>query len=200
MRVVGLTGGIAVGKSQVSSILGGLGAEIIDADIVAREIVKKGQPAWDKIRDRFGEEYLMENGEIDRKKLGKLVFSNKEALEELNHITHPAIKESIDEKISRLREQGYNGVVVVDAALLLEKGWETTMDEVWVVHAPKEQRIERLMARDNLTRDEALKRINSQMSQDEKLRRAHRIIYNESGMDSIEKQVGEIWNQILIEN
>ncbi len=200
MRIIGLTGGIAAGKSQVSSILKELGATIIDADIVAREIVQVGLPAWKQIKDQFGEEYLLANGEIDRKKLGKLVFSDKKALEKLNDITHPAIKESIDHRIDKLKDQGYNGVLVLDVALLLENGWETMVDEVWVVHAPVEHRVERLMARDNLSKEEALRRINSQMSQQERLGKAHKIIYNTSSFAHIRKQVEDIWNRIIKEN
>ena len=199
MKVVGLTGGIAAGKSQVSSMLQELGAIIIDADAVAREIVQKGLPAWKQIKDGFGEEYLLPNGEIDREKLGELVFSHVNALARLNDITHPAIKDSIENRINKLKAQGYNGVVVVDAALLLEKGWETMVDEVWVVDAPTEQRIERLMARNRLSKDQALKRINSQMSQQERNDKAHWIILNSSDIDDLRKQVELIWNVTLRE-
>jgi len=199
MKIIGLTGGIATGKSQVSSILSELGAIIIDADIVSREVVQKGLPAWQQIKDVFGEEYLLSNGELNRKKLGELVFSDPNALNKLNRITHPAIRAKIEDRINNLKAQGYEGIIVVDAALLLETGWETMVDQVWVVDAPIEKRIERLMNRDNLTRDQALSRINSQMSQQERIAKADKIIYNNSDIDSLEKQVLRIWNETLEE-
>lgn len=199
MKIIGLTGGIATGKSQVSSILSELGAMVIDADIVAREVVQKGLPAWQQLKDTFGEEYFLSNGELNRRKLGQLVFSHPDELAKLNSITHPAIKAKIEERINDLKVQGYNGIVVVDAALLLEAGWETMVDQVWVVDAPIEKRIERLMNRDNLTRDQALSRINSQMSQQERIAKADKIIYNNSDIDSLREQVQRIWNETLKE-
>lgn len=199
MKIIGLTGGIATGKSQVSSILSELGAMVIDADIVAREVVQKGLPAWQQLKDTFGEEYFLSNGELNRRKLGQLVFSHPDELAKLNSITHPAIKAKIEERINDLKVQGYNGIVVVDAALLLEAGWETMVDQVWVVDAPIEKRIERLMNRDNLTRDQALSRINSQMSQQERIAKADKIIYNNSDIDSLREQVLRIWHETLKE-
>lgn len=199
MKIIGLTGGIATGKSQVSSILSELGAMVIDADIVAREVVQKGLPAWQQLKDTFGEEYFLSNGELNRRKLGQLVFSHPSELDKLNSITHPAIKAKIEERINDLKVQGYNGIVVVDAALLLEAGWETMVDQVWVVDAPIEKRIERLMNRDNLTRDQALSRINSQMSQQERIAKADKIIYNNSNIDSLKEQVLRIWHETLKE-
>lgn len=199
MKIIGLTGGIATGKSQVSSILSELGAMVIDADIVAREVVQKGLPAWQQLKDTFGEEYFLSNGELNRRKLGQLVFSHPDELAKLNSITHPAIKAKIEERINDLKVQGYNGIVVVDAALLLEAGWETMVDQVWVVDAPMEKRIERIMKRDNLTRDQALSRINSQMSQQERIAKADKIIYNNSNIDSLKEQVLRIWHETLKE-
>lgn len=189
MRIIGLTGGIAAGKSQVSRILSELGAIIIDADVIAREIVEKGTSTWEEIRDEFGEEYFLADGSLNRKKLGKLVFSDKHALRKLNDITHPAIRNSIISRLDELKTQDYKGVVVVDAALLLEVGWDDLVDEVWVVDAPLGIRITRLMDRDGLSREEALNRINSQMTQEEKNEKADKIIKNESNMDNLEKQV-----------
>ncbi|NLJ41105.1 MAG: dephospho-CoA kinase [Clostridiales bacterium] len=197
MKVIGLTGGIASGKSLVSSILGDLGAIIIDADIIAREVVKKGSPTWDRIKEHFGVEYLLPNYEIDRKKLGQFVFSHAYALEELNRITHPAIMETIKEKINDLKNDGYNGIVVVDAALLLEKEWGFPVDEVWVVDAPTEQRIERLMARDHLSKEEALKRISSQMDRYKRHEKAHWIILNSTSFEDLKKQIEFLWGVII---
>jgi dephospho-CoA kinase len=194
MRIIGLTGGIAAGKSQVSRILSELGAIIIDADVIAREIVEKGTSTWEEIRDEFGEEYFLADGSLNRKKLGKLVFSDKHALRKLNDITHPAIRNSIISRLDELKTQDYKGVVVVDAALLLEVGWDDLVDEVWVVDAPLEIRITRLMDRDGLSREEALNRINSQMTQEEKNEKADKIIKNESNMDNLEKEQEDFEN------
>ncbi len=196
MKIIGLTGGIAAGKSRVSSILRELGAIIIDADIVAREIVQKGNKAWKRIKDEFGDEYLLEDGGINRKKLGSLVFSDKKSLEKLNHITHPEIKKEIQYSLENLEDKGYKGIVVIEAALLLEAGWDSMVDEIWVVDAPLECRIERIIARDGLSRDEAIRRINSQMVGEKRIEKAHRVIYNKSGIDDIKDQVQRIWREI----
>ncbi|HZJ82832.1 MAG TPA: dephospho-CoA kinase [Clostridia bacterium] len=196
MKVIGLTGGIAAGKSKASSILLDLGALVIDADRIGRRILEKGSPAWKQVKDNFGEQYLLPGGEVDRRKLGELVFSHPPSLAMLNEITHPIIKESIETQINQLKAEGYEGMIVVEAALLLEKGWETITDEVWVVDAPKGHRIERIMVRDKLPREEAINRINSQMSQEEKIRRAHRVIYNKTDINNMEKQIKEIWKEV----
>ena len=109
---------------------------VIDADIVAREVVQKGLPAWQQLKDDLVKSTFYQNGELNRRKLGQLVFSHPDELAKLNSITHPAIKAKIEERINDLKVQGYNGIVVVDAALLLEAGWETMVDQVWVVDAP----------------------------------------------------------------
>ena len=197
MRIIGLTGGIAAGKSQVSRILSGLGAIIIDADAIAREIVEIGTATWEKIRDEFGKEYLQADGSLNRRKLGKLVFSDKNALKKLNEITHPAIRKCIMCRLEELKTQDYKGVVVVDAALLLDVGWDDLIDEVWVVDAPLKTRLSRLMDRDGLSREEALNRINSQMTQERKNEKADRIIKNEFNIDHLEKQVELAWEHTL---
>lgn len=197
MKVIGLTGGIATGKSTVSCMLRSLGAIIIDADLVAREIVEIGKPAWQEIKKKFGAEYLMPNGTIDRKKLGRLVFSNDKALEQLNGITHPYIRREIIEKIQRLGEEGKYRVVVIDAALLIETGWFDIVDEVWLVTADKEVQIGRLMNRDALTRQQALARVNSQMDQNRKKRYANKIIDNSFDIEYTRKQVEQLWDGLL---
>ncbi|HZJ57098.1 MAG TPA: dephospho-CoA kinase [Clostridia bacterium] len=199
MRIIGLTGGIAAGKSRVSKILSKLGAKVIDADIIAREIVAKESPAWKKIRDEFGLGYFQADGELNRRKLGELVFSHRHALQRLNHIVHPAIRNNIIDRLDELKIQNYTGIVVIDAALLLEVGWDDIADEVWVVDAPLEMRITRLMDRDGLSRDGALKRMDSQMSQEDKNAKADRIILNDSDMDNLRSQVDRAWNQTLKE-
>ncbi len=196
MKVIGLTGGIACGKSTVSGMLEDLGAAIIDADVIAREIMEKGTPVWQKIKEVFGDEYLLPDGEIDRKKLGELVFANPEALKKLNSITHPEIRREVVLRIDRLKSSGTYKAIVVDAALLIEAGWCDMVDEVWLVVADRETQIERLMKRNGLTRQQALNRISSQMDQDIKMRYADRIIDNSHGMEHTRKQVEQLWAEL----
>lgn len=196
MKVIGLTGGIACGKSTVSKMLAELGAAIIDADMIAREVIKKGTPVWQKVKETFGEEYFRPDGEVDRQKLGELVFSSPEALRKLNSITHPAIQEHVLSEIERLKSMGGYKAVVVDAALLIEAGWCDMVDEVWLVIADREIQIERLMKRNGLTRQQALNRINSQMDQDIKKRYADRIIDNSNGLEYTRKQVERLWAEL----
>jgi len=196
MKVVGLTGGIASGKSTVSKMLADLGAAVIDADIIAREIMKKGTPVWQKVKEVFGEEYFRPDGEVDRQKLGQLVFSNPEALRKLNSITHPVIKRHVLSEIERFKAKGGHKAVVVDAALLIEAGWCDMVDEVWLVVVDRESQIRRLMRRSGLTRQQAINRINSQMDQDIKKRYADRVIDNSRDMDHIREQVERLWAEL----
>lgn len=105
MKIIGLTGGIATGKTTVAKMLADFGAVVIDADVIARKIMEKGMPVWEKVKETFGDEYLMDNGEIDRKKLGELVFTNRKALKKLNAITHPAIRQEIQLEIDKLSSE-----------------------------------------------------------------------------------------------
>ncbi|MGB9809751.1 MAG: dephospho-CoA kinase, partial [Caldanaerobacter sp.] len=178
MKVVGLTGGIGSGKSTVSRILSGLGAKIIDADLVSREIMSKGQEAYNEIVDYFGEGILDERGEIDRKKLGLIVFGNEQKLKKLNEITHPKIIEKIKAMIVEAKKEGNYRLIVVDAALLIETGLYQMMDEIWMVVVDIETQIKRIMARDGFSYEEALKRIRSQMPLEEKIKYADFIINN----------------------
>jgi len=196
MKVIGLTGGIACGKSTVAAMLADLGAAVIDADVIAREITKKGMPVWHRIKETFGDEYLLPDGELDRKKLGELVFANAEALKKLNAITHPVIQQQVLAKIDRLKSMGSYKAIVVDAALLIEAGWHHMVDEVWLVVTDRETQIERLMKRNGLTRQQALNRINSQMDQDIKRRYADRIIDNSRDMEYTRKQVEQLWAEL----
>jgi len=196
MKTIGLTGGIATGKSTVSAMLRELGAIILDADVIGRELMAPGQPAWEKVRERFGNEYLMPDGQIDRQKLGRLVFSDSSALKDLNDITHPLIKEYVGKELERLRKEGFQGIVVIDAALLFEAGWADIVDEVWVVTADSQTQIERLMKRNHYSREEAINRINSQMSQEEKVAKADKVIDNSSSIDDTLRQVKALWQEL----
>lgn len=196
MLVIGLTGGIASGKSTVAGILADLGARIIDTDKIAREIVKPGEPAWEQIKLTFGPQYLKFDGSIDRRALGNLIFSDATAREKLNAITHPLIKKEIADRIVVYRKQEPSGVIVIEAPLLLEAGMQPMVDEIWVVTAPEEMRLKRLMARDNLSREEALQRLKSQLPEEERLKYATRVIDTSKDIATTTAIVKAIWQEL----
>ncbi|MGI6188805.1 MAG: dephospho-CoA kinase [Clostridiales bacterium] len=197
MIIIGLTGGIASGKTTVAKMLADLGAVIIDADVVARRVMAKGMPVWERVRETFGKEYMTDNGDIDRKKLGELVFADRKALEKLNAITHPVIRWEILQEINRLASKKCCQVVVVDAALLIEAGWTEIADEVWLVVADKETQINRLRQRNGLSREQAMNRINSQMDQETKKKYADKVINNSHDIEHTRRQVERLWQELL---
>lgn len=196
MFVIGLTGGIASGKSTVSRLLKELGATILDADVIAREVVEPGQPALAEIAAAFGPEVLREDGSLDRARLGALVFGDGEARARLNAITHPRVIRRINELLEEERRANPRGVAVVDAPLLLEAGMGHLVDEVWVVAADEETQLRRLMRRDGLSRAEAMRRIRAQMPLAEKLRQADRVIDTGCTLEETARQVRSLWNLI----
>ena len=195
--VIGLTGGIASGKSTVTALLKEKGAVIIDADKIAREIMSKGEPAWFEVLNYFGDEILNnDRSDIDRKKLASIVFSDKAKLEALNNITHPKIIEEIKKQVEEYKKAGKK-IIVIDAALLIEAGLDKIVDEVWVIAANEDVQLQRLMAREkDITKDEAVKRIKSQMPLAEKLKFADRVIDNNSSIEETKNQVDKIWTKI----
>jgi len=199
MKVIGLTGGIASGKSTASDYLREIGATIIDADIVAREIVERGQAALNEIVEYFGREVLMDDGTLNRKYLGSIVFSDSEKLQVLNRITHKRIIERIEEKIQYYREKGTIKVLFLDAALLIEMKMYLLTDEVWLVTVDREMQLERLMHRDDLSFDEARDRINSQMCLEQKNQHADVILDNSKDFDFLKAQVEKYFRRCLIE-
>jgi len=188
MKVIGLTGGIASGKSTVSNIIKKLGGLVIDADIIAREIVESGKPVLQKIVDSFGQSVLKEDGTLNRKYLGSIVFNNKEKLKKLNNITHPAIKEKINDTIKYFECIGKN-LVFLDAALLIEMEMYKKVDEVWLIVVDRETQVKRLMNRDNISYQDAIKRIESQMPLEEKTKYADVIINNQGSIEELENKV-----------
>lgn len=194
-KIIGITGGIATGKSTVSSILIKKGYQLIDADKIAREVVEVGKPAYTEIVKEFGEGILLEDRSLDRKALGKIVFSNEEARKKLNSITHPHIFESIKDKIEELSKN--NSIIFVDIPLLFEEYSSIiqhgiNFDEIWLVYVDKDTQIDRLMKRDNITKDEALRKVQSQMDIEEKKKRTSRIIDNSGDISTLEKQVDKL--------
>jgi len=201
MPVIGLTGGIASGKSLVSETLKELGAQVVDADTVAREVVESGSLGWKKVVESFGDDILNPDETVNRKKLGQLVFANPKKLKLLNDITHPLILDKINSEIKKYRDLDTQNVkvMVIDAPLLIETGLHRLADEVWVVDIPEEMQVERLVQRDGMTREEAWSRINSQMPASEKKKLAQVIINNSGKIATTQKTVRDIWKRRFYE-
>jgi dephospho-CoA kinase len=196
--VAGLTGGIASGKSTVARFFGKLGAQVIDADELARKVVEPGTPGWHRVVETFGKEYLTPYGELDRKRLARLVFQDPQAKELLEAIIHPRIM-SLRRKITReiLREDP-KALIIFDIPLLIEAGLHRKVDRVIVVWVPRETQIQRLIGRDKLTRQEAEERLKNQMPLDEKLPFAHYVVDNSGLLEETEKQVEKIYRELKI--
>lgn len=190
--LIGLTGNIATGKSAVLRTFKRLGARVIDADALAHRLMVKGTTVWQAILDEFGEGILGPEGEIDRGKLGAIVFADAEALKRLEAIVHPAITACVDELIRQATES----VVVVEAIKLIEAGWHRTCDALWVVTCSKEQQLERLMRTRKLSREEALLRIEAQPPQEDKVAQADVVIDNSGTLKEMEKQVRKEWEKV----
>jgi len=197
MLRVGLTGSIGVGKSFVAGVLADLGCHLIDADVTAREVVAPSSVALEKVVAEFGPEVLQPNGALDRTKLGNLVFSNPARRATLNSILHPYIISRQDELMREWEAVSPNGIAVVDAALMIESGGYKRFDKLIVVHCRPEIQIQRLMSRNNLTREEAEKRIAAQMSQDEKKKFADYLIDTSDGFDDTRRQTEKVYAALL---
>ena len=191
--VIGLTGGIATGKTTVSNYLKELGYSIIDADVIARQVVEPGTKGLRMITDTFGEKVLTSDGLLDRQHLAQLVFTSFEQLQQLNRILQPIIRERIQEPISTSKDP----VVVIDVPLLYEQHYEDLCDVVMVVSAQPQQQLERLMNRNHLTMDEAKNRVASQMPLSSKERLADVVIDNNGSVEETRQQVKKWLNQVV---
>ena len=194
MFVIGLTGSIGTGKSEAARQLEALGASIISADEVGHDAYTPNTEAWEQVIAAFGDDILQDDGDIDRRKLGAIVFSDPSQLEKLNQIMHPRMARMVSDKIGVLRDQGVN-VVVVEAALLFEAGWDTLVEEVWVTDSPEHIVIGRLKERNGLSEEEAKKRINSQMGRAERIERSDFVINNSGDMADLENAIKELWER-----
>ena len=192
MLKVGLTGSIAVGKSFVCSVLRELGCHVLDADVTAREVVAKGTPGLAAIVREFGEGVLTEEGDLDRKKLGAIVFADKQKREVLNSIVHPLVIEAQDSWIDEVELNGLDSIAVIDAALMIESGGYKRFDKLIVVWCNSAIQLERLMQRDGLSESDAKKRVAAQMPQDEKKKFADHLIDTSFGFDDTRAQVKDI--------
>ena len=197
MLVIGLTGGIGTGKSEVTRMLEALGAVVINADQVGHEAYRPDSESWKEVVNNFGEQILRPNGEIDRQKLGAIVFADTDQLSKLNQIMHPRMARIVSDQLESLRGQGTR-VVVVEAALLFEAGWDSLVDEVWATDSPVGTVIERLQARNGMSAEEALKRIDSQMDRAERLKRAQVIVDNGGDVADLESKVETLWNTRVV--
>ena len=192
MFVIGLIGGIGSGKSSVSAILHSLGVEIIDADKVGHEAYTPNSEGWKKVISVFGQDNVGPENEIDRKKLGGIVFSDPSEMEKLNKLMHPIIHNLVEEKIKLLSNQGVK-VVVLEAAILIEANWQDLTDEIWLAKSNQEVVIERVQLRNNFTREEIIKRIQSQMSNDEREKHSDIVIDNNGTIEQLEEKVKTLW-------
>jgi dephospho-CoA kinase len=197
MKIIGLTGNIASGKSAISYILKSLGAEVVDMDKLGKQIQEVNyKKVIEKIEKRFGKE-IIENEKINRKKLGSIAFSDKQALIDLNSIMIPLMTEKLKRTIDENRKKETK-VLVVDAAILFEANWDKFVDYVWVVYVPRETQINRLIKREKITQEEAIMRVDSQESIDEKIEKADVVIDNSKNLEAVKLKIFELWNAITI--
>ena len=192
MKVIGLTGGIGSGKSTVSQFLAELGAVILDADRIGHEAFKPDTELWQEVVVAFGRQVLTPNNDIDREKLGEIVFGNPESLARLNRIMHPRMHEIVTAQLDDYRRQGMD-VVILEAPLLIEAGWASSVDEVWVTAAAEATVLSRLEAQKGLSRQQSLARIHSQLSSEARVRHADVVIDTDCDLEELRARVGELW-------
>ena len=196
MLIVGLTGGVASGKTAVSRILKEEGAYIINADQIARELVQPHKPAWNELIRAFGKEILQEDGSIHRKKLADKVFGDLKQRKVLNQILHPRIKEEMDRRTKEIGQKDPEAIVVIDAPLLVELGAHRKVDKLIVVTSTPMQQMERLKERDGRSPEEALGIFSAQMPVEEKVKLADFVIRNEGSLEEMEKRAREVFQEL----
>jgi dephospho-CoA kinase len=195
MRIIGLTGGIASGKSTVSRMFADLGARVIDADKIAREVVEPGKPALADIVKTFGADMLLPDGSLDRKRLGAVVFNDPQKRAQLNAITHPRIAATVQERLDELRKQGAE-VAIYEAALIVENKIHLGLEGLIVVAIDEETQIDRMEKRDELTREEAEKRIHAQAPLSDKVAVADWVIETNGALPTTREKVAKVWEEI----
>jgi len=195
--LVGLTGGIATGKSTVSHMLRGLGAEIIDADLLAREVVEPGRPAWHEIVGEFGRDVVSPDGTLDRRKLGAIVFADPERRKRLEAITHPAIRAAVQARLDELAARGFAGIVFYDAAILIEALGHKDMERMVVVITDEATQAARLRGRDGTDDAQGRRRIASQMPLAEKAKLADYVIDNSGDREATAEQVRRVFAALM---
>ena len=210
MKIIGLTGGIGSGKSTVTDYLVTMGFHVLDADKIARELVMPGSDMLIQLTAEFGDDILLDDGSLDRKKLGSIVFSDEEKKQTLDKMMHTKILEIIHERILKIREESSyfaedvirpetaakHRVIFIDAPLLFETGLDKSVEEVWVIDVDDETRINRIMERDGLNRNEIIKIMNSQMARSEKNRRADVLLDNSGKREVLYRQLDQLIQKI----
>lgn len=194
MKTIGLTGGMGSGKSTVAGILSELGATVVNADLLGHAAYRRGAPGFDDVIRAFGDNVVGVDGEVDRKRLGAIVFSDPQRLAALNRLIWPRIREALQDRIDSERTGGAAPALVTEAAVLFEAGWEDLFDEVWVVTTSESTALQRLAARDHLTKATARGRLGAQMSSDARTQRADVIIENDGDLETLRRTVTRIWN------
>ena len=196
MRVIGLVGGIGSGKSTAAAMLAELGADVLSADAIGHEVYRPGTPGFAAVVGEFGREIVGAGGEIDRRKLGALVFSDPSRLDRLNAIVHPLIRDEIASRIAGLRATGGPRVVVLEAAILLEAGWRDLVDEVWLATAGRGNVVQRLGDQRGLSAAEADARIARQMSDAERRAAADVVVENDGSLESLRDRIRALWRTL----
>jgi len=194
MLIIGLTGGFGTGKSYVAGIFKGLGAKVIDADLLAHNSIKKGNSAYGKVAALFGPSVLTAGREIDRRKLGRIVFNDKKLLKRLDNIVHPEVIKTIKKNIKKAAR---GDVVVIDAPLLIEAGLAGMTDELVVVTCPKGEQVRRCIRKFGLDKEEVLKRIRSQIPLTKKIKMADHVVDNRGPKAETRKAAKKIWRHIV---
>lgn len=196
MKVIGLTGGIGSGKSTVAGFLSGLGAAVIDLDKVGHEVIRPGGQAFERVVREFGEDILNADGDIDRARLGNIVFRNPQALARLNRIVHPAIDKVVEKRVGEYRRQGAKAVVL-EAAAILEAGRAAQVDEIWVTVAPEATVLKRLSERSGYSEAESRARLRSQLPAEERIEHADVVIATDCGLDELKARVRKEWDRLM---
>lgn len=197
MLKVGLTGGIASGKTTITKLLVEKGAYHLDFDALAHEVEKKGTPVWENIVKHFGPSILNEEGEIDRKKLADVVFKNPEKLELLNRIVHPAVLEEWERRVKEIERLNKNAIVLNDVPLLFEAGLQGLFDYIVLIYSPPEAQIKRMMERNGYTEEEAKLRLKAQMPIDEKIPWADTVFDNNSPLEEVKSRIQTLWEELI---
>ncbi len=195
MKIIGVTGGIGSGKSTVSSVLRDLGAAVVDVDILARNVTASGGKAFDELVEYFGKEIVSSSGELNRKKLAAIAFSDKVKLHALNCITHKYIADKIRDTVEILKNSEKWDIIIIDAPIPIEKGFLDLTDEVWVVASERETRIKRAMERSGFTYEDAAGRISSQPRDEEYIKVADEVLYNNGSLKELEQAIVKLFLQ-----
>jgi dephospho-CoA kinase len=194
--ILGVTGGIATGKTTVVRMMEELGAPVVDFDLLAREVVEPGKPAWKDIVAYFGERILQKDGSLDREKLSTIVFQDAEKRKKLESFTHPRIYEASVKRVKKIVEKYPDAVVQLDIPLLIEQNLQYMVDKILVVYIPRDKQVERLVERDGITREAAADRLRAQLPIDEKLSKADFVIYNDQSLEETRRQVEGLWRTL----